>query len=79
MSIADTRFNNFFILYCPQEDIATCHNKTVDKPGYGLNTVVELTDLTAATLYNVWIYTVLSTGLSSTPFNITGRTGLLFV
>jgi len=80
VSAVDTRFNNFFIVYCPQVDIESCNNTTVDKPPEnGLNTKVEITDLVAATFYNVSVYTVLSNGLSSTPLNITGRTGMLFV
>ena len=76
MNAVDPNFTNFFIIYCPQEDTATCLNKTAGKPEDGLNITVNLTDLTAATSYNVSVYTVLSNGLPSTPANIDGRTGL---
>ena len=75
VSTADTRFNNFFIVYCSQENLPNCMNTTGDKPENGNNTKVDLTDLVASTLYNVSVYTVLSNGLSSTPANITGHTG----
>ena len=75
VSVADKRFNHFSIIYCSQENLATCLNTTVNKTKHGLNTMVDLTDLEAATFYNMLVYTVLPNGLSSTPANITGRTG----
>jgi len=75
VSAADTNFTDFFIIYCPQKIIVTCLNKTVNNPQNGLTTIVELTNLTAATSYNVSVYTMLSNGLLSTPANTTGHTG----
>jgi len=75
VSAADINFNNFFIICCPQQNFATCLNKTVDKPFNGLSTIVELTNLTAATTYNVSVYTMLSNGFLSTAYIISGCTG----
>ena len=75
VSVEDKRFNHFSIIYCSQDPFAICQNTTVDQPENGLNMTVELTDLVEATFYNVLVYTVLPNGLSSTPANITGRTG----
>jgi len=75
VSAADTNFNIFFIIYCPQNNLATCANRTVKKSENGLNTMVELINLTAATFYNVSVYTMLFDNVSSTPAIISGRTG----
>ena len=75
VSAADTNFSKFFIIYCPQRNTTTCRNETVDTLVNGVYAIVEITNLKAATFYNVSVYTMLSNGMLSTPALITGRTG----
>jgi len=78
VSSADTHFNSFFFTYCLKRNTTNCLNKTVYTLVNGVYAVVEITNLTAATFYDVSVYKMLSNGMLSTPALIAGRTGSLY-